>query len=183
MADEEKIRTETPEEEEEGEDQRKGLFRPLPTREEPKYVKVGNRPEPIVRVLGVSMREKRKELLMLILIPALVALIDTTIYSFVITVQVQNSPTFLFLLPVIAAIPIGLTSPEASNSLLGAFITDVFFLLFLVTFLSYPGLFIPTIGIGGIIVSSIAISIGYFILVILATFLGSIIGIIMHEFM
>ena len=182
MADEEKIRVETIEDEEDTE-HKKGLFRPLPTREEQKYVTVGDRPQPIVRVLGVSMREKRKDLLMLILIPALVALIDTTIYSFVITVQVQNSATFLFLLPAIAAIPIGLTSSEASNALVGAFIADLFFLLFLVSFLAIPGLFIPTIGIGGIIVSSIAISIGYFILVILATFLGSIIGIIMHEFM
>jgi hypothetical protein len=182
MEDEEKLRIETPEEGE-GEDQRKGLFRPLPTREEPKYVKAGDRPQPIVRVLGVSMSEKRKDLLMLILIPALVALIDTTIYSFVITYQVQNSPTFLFFLPAVAAIPIGLTSSEAGNSLIGAFVADMFFLVFLVTFLSYPGLLVPTLGIGSIIVSSIALSIGYFILVILATFLGSIIGMIMHEFM
>jgi uncharacterized membrane protein YozB (DUF420 family) len=182
MADEEKIRVETRDDEEDAE-HKKGLFRPLPTRDEPKYVTVGDRPQPIVKILGISMREKRKELLILILIPALVALIDTTIYSFVITAQVQNSVTIVFLLPAIAAIPIGLTSPEASNSLVGAFLADMFFLIFLVTFLSVPGLLVPSLGLGGIIVSSIAISIGYFILVIIATFLGSIIGIIMHEFM
>jgi uncharacterized membrane protein YozB (DUF420 family) len=183
MADQEKIRVETPEEEEEEEeDQKTGLFRPLPTRDERKYVRIGNRPQPIVKLLGISMPEKRKDLLILILIPALVALIDTTIFSFVVTGQVQNSVAFLFLLPTVAAIPIGLTSSEASNSLGGAFIADLFFLLFLVAFLSYPSFIVPTLGIGSTIVVSIGISIGYFILMILATFLGAIIGIIAHEF-
>ena len=183
MADQEKIRVETPEEEEEEEaDQKKGLFRPLPTIDERKYVRIGNRPQPIVKLLGISMPEKRKDLLMLILIPALVALVDTSIFSFVITGQIQNSVAFLFVLPAIAAIPIGLTSSEASNSLVGAFIADLFFFLFIVAFLSYPSFVAPTLGVGSTIVASIALSIGYFILMILATFLGSIIGIIVHEF-
>ena len=183
MADEEKIRVEAPEEEEEEEeDQKKGLFRPLPTREKRKYTKNGHRPQPIVKLLGISMPEKTRDRLMLILIPALVALVDTSIFSFVITAQVQSSTIYLFLMPAIIAIPIGLTSSEASNSLVGAFIADLFFLLFIVTFLSYPSFIAPTLGVGSTIVTSIAVSIGYFLLMIIATFLGSIIGIIVREF-
>ena len=183
MAEQEKIRVEAPEEEEEEADQKRGLFRPLPTRDERKYVRVGNRPQPIVKLLGISMPEKRKDLLLVILIPALVALIDTSVFSFVMTGQVQNSVAFLFFLPAIAAIPIGLTSSEASNSLVGAFVADLFFLLFIVAFLSYPSFIVPSLGIGSTIVASIGIAIGYFILIIIATFLGSIVGIIAHEFL
>ena len=70
MANEEKYRVETPEEDEEPEE-KKGFLRPLPTREEPRYIKKEGRPEPIIKLLGVSMREKRKDLLLLFLIPAL----------------------------------------------------------------------------------------------------------------
>lgn len=181
MADEEKYRVEAPEEEEEPEE-KKGLFRPLPTREEPKYLDKDGRPQPIVKVLGVSMREKRKDLLMLFLIPALVGLIDTTLYSYVITATIGDSAIFLFFIPVVIAIPIGLTSSEAGNSLIGAFLGAVFFLIFIITFLASPALLVPELGIGNFIVSGFAISIAYFMLMTLATLLGSVIGTIIREF-
>ncbi|MFW9835836.1 MAG: hypothetical protein ACFFEK_17670 [Candidatus Thorarchaeota archaeon] len=181
MVDEEKYRVETPEEEEETEE-KTGLFRPLPTREEPRFVDKDGRPQPIVKVLGVSMREKRKDLLMLFLIPALVGLIDTTIYSYVITATVESSSTYLFFIPVIVAIPIGLTSSEAGNALIGGFLGALFFLIFLITFLSSPAILVPELGIGNFILSGFAISIAYFILMTLATLLGSVIGTIVREF-
>ncbi|MFW9806199.1 MAG: hypothetical protein ACFFFK_05670 [Candidatus Thorarchaeota archaeon] len=181
MANEEKYRVESPEEEEDHEE-KKGLFRPLPTREEPKYTDEDGRPQPIVKVLGVSMREKRKDLLMLFLIPALVGLIDTTLYSYVITATLDESAIFLFFIPVIVAIPIGLTSSEAGHSLIGGFLGAVFFLIFIITFLASPALLVPELGIGNFIVSGFAISIAYFILMTLATLLGSVIGTIIREF-
>ncbi|MHA1963408.1 MAG: hypothetical protein ACXACG_06125 [Candidatus Thorarchaeota archaeon] len=181
MANEEKYRVETPEEEEEPEE-KTGLLRPLPTREEPQYVDKDGRPQPIVRVFGVPMREKRKDLLMLLLIPALVAIIDTVIYSYVVTATWENSATFLFFIPVIVAIPIGLTSSEAGNALIGGFLGAVYFLLFFILFLASPGLLLPGLSVGDFVISALTLSVGYFILLILAMLLGTAIGIIMREF-
>lgn len=181
MANEEKYRIETPEEEEEPEE-KKGLLRPLPTREGPRYIDKDGRPQPVVRLLGVSMPERRKDLLMLVLIPALVGIIDTTIYSFVVTATWENSATYLFFIPIIVAIPIGLTSAEVGNALIGGFLGAVFFLIFFVTFLASPGIVVPEIGIASFIISGIALSMVYFILMTLATLVGTVIGILMREF-
>ncbi|MBY8996341.1 MAG: hypothetical protein KGD60_01325 [Candidatus Thorarchaeota archaeon] len=181
MANEEKYRTETPEEDEEPEE-KKGLRRPLPTREEPKYIDKDGRPQPIVKLLGVRMREKRKDLLMLLLIPAFVGIIDTMIYSFVVTATWENSSTFLFFIPVIVAIPIGLTSADVGRALIGGFLGAMFFVIFFITFLSTPGILVPELGIGNFIISAIALSLAYFILMTTATLLGAVIGAIMREF-
>ena len=180
MANEEKYRIETPEEEEESE-QKKGLLRPLPTREKPQYVDKDGRPQPIVKLLGVPMREKRKDLLIMVLIPALVGLIDTMIYSFIITVRIESSATTLFFIPIFVAIPIGLTASEAGSALVGGVLSAVFFLIFLITFLVSPGL-LPEFNIGDFFPSAISLSIVYFILMTTATLLGTIIGTIMREF-
>jgi hypothetical protein len=179
MADEEKYRTEAPEEDAE---EKKGFFRPLPEKEEPKYVEKDGRPQPIVQLLGISMRQKTRDNVIMVLIPALVAFINTTIYSLVITNQLENSATFLFFIPIIVAIPIGLTAAEAGQGLMAAFIGAIFFLIFFVTFLSSPGIFVPELGIDQFIIGAIMISIAYFILMVLATLIGAVIGIILREF-
>ncbi|MHA1948463.1 MAG: hypothetical protein ACXAAO_06120 [Candidatus Thorarchaeota archaeon] len=179
MTDEEKYRVETPEEEVE---EKKGFFRPLPEKEKPKYVEKDGRPQPIVQLLGLSMREKTRDNVIMILIPALVGFINTTIYSLVITNQLENSGTFLFFIPILVAIPIGLTAAEAGQALMGAFFGAMFFLLFFVLFLSSPGIVVPELGIDQFLISAIMISIAYFILMVLATLLGAVIGIIVREF-
>lgn len=182
MANEEKYRVETPEEDEEPEE-KKGFLRPLPTREEPQYIKKEGRPEPIVKLLGVSMREKRKDLLLLFLIPALVGLIDTMIYSGIIINKLPDDATYLFFIPVFVAIPIGLTASEAGRSLIGGFLGALFFLLFLIIFLSSPGLILPDLGLANFIFTALAFSIVFFIIATLATFLGAAIGTILREFL
>lgn len=182
MADEKKIRVETPEEDEDIEE-KKGLLRPLPKEEKPQYIDKDGRPQPIVKLLGFSMREKRRDLLMLLMIPALVGLIDTMIYSYIITYNLPNNATYLFFIPAIVAIPIGLTSSEAGSALVGGFFGALFFLVFLVTFLSSPGLLVPELGIGNFLAAAFALSIAYFILVTVATFLGTIIGTVLREFL
>ena len=182
MANEEKYRVETPEEEEEVEE-KKGLFKPLPTKEEPQYFDKAGRPQPIVRVLGFPMREKRKDLLLLFLIPALVGLIDTMIYSGIIINKLPDDATYLFFIPIFVAIPIGLTASEAGRSLVGGFLGALFFLLFLIIFLSSPGLIMPDLGLANFIFTALAFSIVFFIIVTLATFLGAAIGTILREFL
>ena len=182
MANEEKYRIETPEEEEEEVEEKKGLFRPLPTKEKPQFFDKDGRPQPVVRVFGFPMREKRKDLLMLLLIPALVGLIDTMIYSYVVTVTLENSATYLFMIPAIIAIPIGLTSSEAGHALIGGFLGAIFFLVFFVTFLAMPGIVVPALGLSSFLISGIALAMVYFILMTMATLVGSVIGLIMREF-
>ncbi|MFW9810504.1 MAG: hypothetical protein ACFFE6_14090 [Candidatus Thorarchaeota archaeon] len=181
MADEEKIRAEAPEEEDH--EEKKGFFRPLPEKEKPQYITKDGRPQPIVKVLGISMPEKRRDNLLLVLIPALTAFINTTMYSLVVTNYLENSVTFLFLVPIIVAIPIGLTASEAGPALMGAFIAAVFFLLFFLLFLISPGILIPQLELSQFIFNAISISIIYFILIIVATILGTVIGTILREFL
>jgi len=181
MADEEKIRVDTSEEDDKPEE-KKGFLRPLPTREEPQYRKVAGRPQPIVKLLGVSMVEKRRDLLLLIMIPAFVGLIDTAIYSYVFTHGLPADTTYLFFVPIIIAIPIGLTASQAGNALVGGFLGAIFFLIFYITFLSSPGLIVPELGLATFVLNAIALSIVYFILVTVASLLGAVIGIILREF-
>jgi len=179
MTDEEKVRTEAPEEEPE---EKKGFFRPLPEREEKKRVGKDGRLQPIVKLLGISMTEKNRDRLMLLLIPAFVAFINTTIYSMIITNQVPSEATYLFFIPIIVAIPIGLTAADAGRALTGGFFAAMFFLVFFIFFLVSPGIFIPELGIDQFIFSAFMITVGYFILIIVANLLGSVIGIILREF-
>jgi hypothetical protein len=182
MANEEKYRIEAPDDDEEPEE-KKGFLRPLPTAKKIEYVDKDGRPQPVVRLLGVSMPEKRKDLLMLIMIPALVGIIDATIYSFIITHSLPNNATYLFFVPIIIAIPIGLTSSEAGSGLIGGILGAIFFLIFLITFLSSPGILLPELGMGSFLLSAFAISVAYFILVVVATLLGTVVGIVLREFM
>ena len=181
MANEEKYRIETPEEEEEPEE-KKGLLRPLPTEEEkPRYVDKDGRPQPIVRLLGVSMPEKRRDLLMLLLIPLMVGIIDTMIYSNVVISNWPNSSTLIFFVPIIVSIPIGLTAADVGKALIGGFLGTVFFLILFITFLTTPAILAAELGFGTFIISGIMLSLGYFILMTTATLLGAVIGAIVRE--
>lgn len=179
MTDEEKYRTEEPDEEPE---EKKGFFRPLPEAEKPKYVDKDGRPQPIVKLLGFSMRERTRDKLLLVLIPALVGFMNTTIYSMIITNQLESAAMYLFFIPIIVAIPIGLTAADAGRALLGGFFGSIFFLLFFIVFLISPGILIPELGIDQFILSAFMISIGYFILIVVANLLGAVIGILLREF-
>ena len=181
MANEEKYRTETPEEDE-APIEKKGLLRPLPSKEEPKYVYKDGRPQPIVRLLGISMSEKRRDRVILLLIPIMVGIIDTLIYSNVVTSNWPNSATFLFFIPIIVSIPIGLTASDVGTGLIGGFLGAMFFLIFFITFLATPALLVPALGLGTFLISGIALSLGYFILMTTATLLGAVIGTLIREF-
>ncbi|MBN2228529.1 MAG: hypothetical protein JW779_02975 [Candidatus Thorarchaeota archaeon] len=179
MADEEKFRIEEPEEEKE---EKKGLFRPLPKTEQTFKSSGGKRPQPVVKLLGFSMYEKNRDLLLLILIPILSALINTSIYSFVVVSIFENDAMFLFFMPAIAAIPIGLVVSETGKALIGGFLSAFFFFVFFVLFLTSPALMVPQLGLGNFLVSGITLTVGYFIFVTVASLLGAVIGTIVREF-
>ncbi|MFW9770254.1 MAG: hypothetical protein ACFFF9_05085 [Candidatus Thorarchaeota archaeon] len=179
MADDEKIRTEAPDEESE---EKKGFFRPLPESEEQTRLGKDGRPQPTVKLLGISMAERTRDRLMLILIPALVAFMNTTMYSMIITNQITSDAMYLFFVPIIVAIPIGLTAADVGRALMGGFFAAIFFMFFFIFFLINPGLFIPELGVEQFIFSAFLITVGYFILVIVANLIGAAVGIILREF-
>jgi hypothetical protein len=179
MADEDKVRTGAPEEDSE---EKKGFFRPLPEKEEKKRIGKDGRPQPVVKLLGVSMTERTRDRLMLILIPALVAIMNTAIYSMIITNQIISDATYLFFVPIVVAIPIGLTAADAGRALMGGFFASIFFLFFFIFFLLSPGLFIPELGVEQFMFSALMITVGYFILIVVANLIGAVIGILLREF-
>jgi hypothetical protein len=180
MSDDEKVRTEVPEEEPE---QKKGFYRPLPEKEEKKRVGKDGRPQPIVKLLGISMSERFRDRLMLILIPALVAFINTSLYSMIITNQIPSDAVYLFFIPIIIAIPIGLTAADAGRALTGGFFAAIFYLIFFIFFLVSPGVLNPELGVDQFLFSALMVSVGYFILVVVANLIGAVIGILLREFL
>jgi len=181
MTDEKKYRIEDPEEEGEVAKEKKGLFRPLPTSEVKTQVKDG-KAQPIVKFLGISMYEKNRDILVLILMPMFTGLINSAIYSFVTLSIVPSSAEYMFYLPVVAAIPIGLVISETGPALIGGFLSSLFFFVFFILFLTTPALVTPELGIANFLVSGIALSVGYFLFIIVAGLLGAVIGTIIREF-
>ncbi|MGQ4911043.1 MAG: hypothetical protein ACP6KW_02650 [Candidatus Thorarchaeota archaeon] len=180
MASEDKIRTEEPEEREEPE--KKGLFRPLPETEK-RFSKGQGRPQPVVRLLGKEMYEKTRDNILLILMPLLVALINTAIYSAVTVRVLESSSTYLFFIPAVIALPIGLTAADTGKALIGGFLASIFFIVFYILFLSSPALVTPELGLISFLLSAVALSMVYFVMMILATLLGSVVGTILKEFL
>jgi len=179
MTDEEKFRLEEPEDN--ASERKKGFFRPLPKTEQKTRVKDG-KPQPVVKFLGISMYEKNRDRLVMILMPMLTAIINVTIYSYVTLSIWESSATFLFFIPVIAAIPIGLVIAETGPALIGGFLSSFFFFIFFITFLTFPAIMTPGLGVADFLISGIALSVAYFIMIIVAGLLGSVIGTIIREF-
>ncbi len=134
MTDEEKFRIEEPEEKD-PEQEKKGFYRPLPKTEKKTKIKDG-KAQPIVKFLGISMYEKNRDILVLILMPMLSAIINTSIYSFVTLSLWEDSSTYLFFVPVIVAIPIGLVIADTGKALIGGLLSSIFFVVFFVLFLT-----------------------------------------------
>ena len=97
--------------------------------------------------------------------------------------RLPNSATYLFFLPAAAAIPIGLVIAETGPALIGGFLSAFYFLVLFVTFLTAPALITPSLGYANFAISGIMLSVGYFVFVIVAGLLGSIIGTILREFL
>ncbi len=180
MTEEEKFRIKEPEEKDPSEE-KKGLYRPLPKVEKKTRMKDG-KAQPIVKFLGISMYEKNRDLLVLILMPMLSAIINTSIYSFVTLSLWEDSSTYLFFVPVIVAIPIGLVIAETGPALIRGLLSSVFFIIFFILFLTTPAFMTPELGISDFLINGITLSVVYFIFIIVAGLLGSIIGTIIREF-
>ncbi|MBD3404518.1 MAG: hypothetical protein GF411_00105 [Candidatus Lokiarchaeota archaeon] len=176
MSDESKYRVEAEDDEVE---EKKGFFRPLP---EDRPVQSGDKKQPIVKLLGISMYEKTRDRIIILLVPFLVALINANVFSLVIIQALPESSLFLFVIPMLSAIPIGLTVHHTKNALLASLIASAFFVMLFVLFLISPALMSPRLNVGEFFVSGMIISAIYDLFVIFANLLGSLIGAILREF-
>ncbi len=176
MSDEDKYRTEPSGEDE---SEKVGLLRPLPSTSP---TRLSGKAHPVVRFLGVTMSESRRDLLVLFLIPFLVAIIDTSVYAAVVVGVFVTNPLYMFGVPALAAISIGLTASQMSRALIGAILTAMFFAVIFVLFLTSPALVSPGEDLAGFLVAALSVMTVYFVLVIFSSFIGCFIGIIIREF-
>ena len=176
MDEETKYRVEPADKDEETE--KKGLFRPLPKYESP----VSTRGTPLVRFMGRTMREETRDRLLLLLIPLCTAIIDATIYTLILIKTFTTTGLYMYGLPVLAAVPIGLVSPDLKNGLLGAIVASVFFVIIYMGVLITPLIIAPTLDLGGIFMVGLAVTLAYFLIVVLMSFLGALVGGVLREF-
>ena len=179
MDEESKYRTEEPTETEE--EEKKGFLRPLP--QAPRPVDSSGPGGPVTTLLGITMLERTRDRIVLIFIPMLVALIDANIFGLVVIDALEESTIYMFVLPMLAAILIGLSTGHTAHSLFGGIFAAVFFVIFFMLFLISPGFAAPDVGPGEFFASGLVVSFIYFLFVIVASLLGSIIGTLIREFL
>ncbi|RDE12931.1 MAG: hypothetical protein C4K47_07005 [Candidatus Thorarchaeota archaeon] len=176
MSDDDKYRTEPSREDE---SEKIGLLRPLPTSD------TGPTPRktsPVVEFLGISMRENRRDLLVLFLIPLLVAITDASVYSAIAVGALAQNAAYMFGIPALVAITIGLTAYQTSRALIGAVLTALFFSAIFVIFLVSPALLSQPEEVGGFFLAGLSVITVYFLFVMFSSLLGTVIGIIIREF-
>ena len=132
MEEETKYRVEDPDQ---VEDEMPGIMKPLPSGPETRR-KRGKRPVPIVKFFGVTMKETNRDNLLLIMIPLLVALIDANIFSWIIVGILEESSVYMFVIPLFAAIPVGLLMANTGRAIGGAVLTAIFFTVLIVGFIA-----------------------------------------------
>ncbi|MHA1926148.1 MAG: hypothetical protein ACW974_09560, partial [Candidatus Thorarchaeota archaeon] len=167
MEEESKFRVEAPEQDEK---ERTGLFKPLPDTTKPTTSRKG-KVEPIVKLLGVSMTERRRDRLVMILMPILAGLIDAYVYSEIVVFRVDSTAFTTLVIPFLVAIPVGLVVERTSQSLIAALLATFFFLVFFMFFLVSPALVWPGFDLGEWFLNGLVVSGVYFLLVVLATLL------------
>jgi uncharacterized membrane protein len=89
---------------------------------------------------------------------------------------------YMFLIPALAAIPIGLVVSETGQALIAGFLSAIFFMILFVFFLITPALMFPQLNLSNFVINGIAVAVGYFILVVVAGLLGAVIGTVLREF-
>ncbi len=178
MDEETKYRVEDPDQ---VEDEQPGIMKPLPPAPEARRGK-GKRSVPMVKFLRVTMKETSRDNLLFIMVPLLVGLMDANIYSWIVISVLKESSTYMFILPLFAAIPVGLLMPTAGRAIGGAILAAIFFAIFIMVFLVAPGFFIQSVDIGDFFISAGVLTSIYILFVTFSSLLGSIIGMLLREF-
>ncbi len=178
MNEETKYRVETPEEDEQQE--KKGFFRPLP--ETTDFRKPKGAKGAITKFLGMTIYEKNRDLLVLLLLPMFGGLIDANIFGLIVIDFLPAEATYMFIIPLLAAIPVGLMAGKTSHALFGGIFKGFFFVVFLMLYLISPAFIATDVPIGEFFVSGMLVSMVYFLFVVFASLLGALIGGLAREF-
>jgi len=159
----------------------KGFLAPLPESKTTRRDR-GKRTVPMTKLFGVEMKETTRDWIILVLMPMIAGLIDASIYSLVVVDALLDDTLYLFIIPMIAAIPIGLTIAYASRALLGGILTVLFFAIFMLIFLASPGFFAADLSPFDYMFASGVFLAIYSLFIIFASLLGTLVGIIIREF-
>ncbi|MHA2424602.1 MAG: hypothetical protein ACXAEF_07425 [Candidatus Thorarchaeota archaeon] len=178
MNEETKYRVETPEEDEQ--EEKKGFFRPLPESTEKK--KLRGEKGPITKLLGITMYERNRDILILLLVPMFGGIIDANIFGLIVIDLLPAEATFMFVLPFLAAIPVGLMAGKTSHALFGGIVKAIFFVVFLLLYLISPAFIAFDVPIGEFFISGMLVAVVYFLFVVFASLLGALIGGLAKEF-
>ncbi|NWF94917.1 MAG: hypothetical protein HXY34_02130 [Candidatus Thorarchaeota archaeon] len=158
----------------------KGFYAPLPSRQEPVRKKAG---VTVVTLLGVPMREESRDLILSLMMPFLVALFDAGLFAAITTNTLPLEALYFFVIPMVAAVPIGMTIPQTGRALVCAILTGVFFVIIFMLFLISPGIAVPDVGIAEFFLTGLGVSAAYFVFIVFASLAGTFFGIIAREFL
>ncbi len=178
MNEETKYRVETPEDDDQ--EEKKGFFRPLPV-STGKVREMGVKGA-ITKFLGFTMYERKRDILVLLSMAIFGGLIDAYIFSLITIDFLPAEATFMFVLPIFAAIPVGLVAGKTSHAQFGGVLTGLFFVVFLLLYLLTPAFLAPDILIGEFFLSGMLVAMVYFLFVSFASLLGSLVGTLAREF-
>ena len=178
MDEETKYRVESEDQQEEKE--KTGFLRPLPEPEQ-KLQKKG-KGGAITTLLGFQIYERNRDILVLLIVPLMVGLIDANIFGLIIIDALNDSAIYIFVLPLIAAIPIGLVAGKTSHGLIGGILAGFFFVIWLMLFLISPALIAPDLLLAEFAITGLFVSLIYFLFVVFASLLGALIGAVAREF-
>lgn len=162
------------------EKEKTGFLRPLP---EPKQqpLRKGKKGA-ITTLLGFKMYERNRDILVLLLVPLMVGLIDANIFGLIIIDVLPDSVMYIFVLPLIAALPIGLLAGKTSHGLIGGILAGIFFVVWFMLFLISPAFIDPELLLGEFAVSGLVVSSIYFLFVVFGSLMGGLIGAVAREF-
>ncbi len=175
MTEEHKYRTETEENESK---EKRGFLRPLPGEERP----VEQQGVPMVKFLGFTISEKQRDMLVALLMPTLVAIIDTAIFTLNFMQMIPNDALYIVGLPLLAAIPIGMTVQQINMSIVGVILCSIECFVMLTLFLLAPSFIIPTISFAETFLIAIPTAFVCLVFVAVSSFIGVFMGIILQEF-
>jgi len=181
LDEETKYRVEEELEKQDEQQERKGFLRPLPEPIE-KPVTERRKKGAVTKLLGITMYEKNRDILVLLLMPLFVGLVDANVFALVIIDVLPNSTLFLFAIPAIAAIPVGLTAGRTSHGLFGGIVCVFYFMIFLELFFITPAIMAPDAPFAEFFLAGLWLNFVYIFFVVFASLLGGLIGAVAREF-
>jgi hypothetical protein len=181
MEEDQSYRVEEPVDEETKDVEKKGLFKPLPSTR--KEVTTDGKAEPIVTFFGIRMRERRRDLLLLILTPTLASIIDAGIIMNMYTaVGQQVNAGVLFIVCMLVGLLVGLTQTSSGRALFAGVINSILYMVVNILFTASPALFAPDLApVDEFIFVAVAVTIPQVVLILPGCILGVFFGHIMKE--